>query len=148
MVSEEEIREKLQNFHKAIANRNVSEIMQFFVEDGSLTSNEGTFKGKEKIRGYWKWMRNQFSEVNLEEKDLLIQGNKAAHEYVLKGKASNGKNIELPGIATVKFSNGKMEELHIYHDRLTLAKQAVEGWLGKRTVKSLVGRMEKGLRKS
>lgn len=145
MVAEEEIKETVRNLHEAMMGEDVDEVVDFFAEDAKLVTSEGTFEGEEEIREYWQWMDDQFSEVELKETELLIQGDKAAHEFNLSGTVK-GESVEYPGIVIVEISDGKIQELRLYYDRLTLAEQATEGWLKERIVNSVVGRMEEGLR--
>ncbi|MBS3819926.1 nuclear transport factor 2 family protein [bacterium] len=126
--------------------KDLNKVMDFFAEDAKLVTNEGTFEGEEEIKKYWRWMDDQFSEIKFEETELLVQGNKAAHEFVQKGKTVEEEDVEFPGIVIAEFSDGKIQEFRVYYDRLALAQQAAEGWIGKRMVNSVVGRMEEGLK--
>ncbi|KXA97372.1 hypothetical protein AKJ38_01380 [candidate division MSBL1 archaeon SCGC-AAA259I14] len=145
MDNEAEIKDSLRKKAKALVEKDKDKILQFYAEDAKVVTNEGTYEGRKEIGKYWQFILGQFSEIQLEESEPLVQGNKAAHEYTVKGETVNGRRVEFPLIVAYEFTKDKIQKAHIYYDRLTLAKQAAEGWLGKRIVNSVVKRMEEGL---
>ncbi len=123
-------------------------MLSFFADDATYIRSEGTFRGKEEIKRYYTWSYSNYSEVTLAEKNIIVEGNKAVLEWALEGTSIRGvgKKVQLQGLDIFEFRNGKVQEIHIYQDRLLVAKQLASGWLEKTIINAVLNRMEKGLR--
>ena len=44
------------------------------------------------------------------------------------------------------FKDDKVQEFHVFHDRLLIAKQLADGWLENTIVNGVINQLEKGLR--
>lgn len=135
----------IRGIHEALNNRDVEKAVSFFADDATMITGEGTFKGREEIKRRFTWFLQQWSELKVTENRLILEGNRAAHEYVIEGTTREGKG-RFPGVAIYAFGNGKVQQIHDYYDRLSIAEQLAKGWLARRTVGSVTERMEKGLR--
>ena len=137
----------IRDIHEAINKGDLEKALSFFADDATMITCEGTFTGKAEIRRRFTWFVQQWSDLKVIEKDLILGEDRVAHEYVIEGTTPHGKE-HLPGAAIYVFGNGKVQQVHDYHDRLTLARQLSRGWLARRTVSSIIERMEKGLHPS
>jgi hypothetical protein len=43
------------------------------------------------------------------------------------------------------FQGGKVQEVHVCHDRLLIAKQLADGWFENTIINGVINQMEKGL---
>ena len=144
-MSEEELKNVIREVHKAIAAQDMEKMLSFYSDDATIVNPEGTFKGKAEIRRYWTWLYQQLSEVLTIEKEIIIQGNKAVHEYMYESTSLKGIKGSVPGVSMLQFENKKIKEVRSYLDRLMIAKQGATGLIGPRLVNAIVNRMEKGL---
>ncbi len=123
-------------------------MLSFYAEDAIYVRSEGTFRGKQQIERYYNWSYSNYSKVSLIEKGIIVEGDRAVLEWALEGTSvrGDGKNARLQGLDIFEFKNGKVHEVHIYQDRLLVAKQLTSGWFEKTIINAVVNRMEKGLR--
>ncbi len=135
----------IRGIHEALNSRDVEKAVSFFADDATMITREGIFNGREEIKRRFAWLLQQWSELRVTENRLILEGNRAAHEYVIEGITSEGKG-RFTGVAVYAFGNGKVQQVHDYYDRLSIAQQLAKGWLARRTVGSITERMEKGLR--
>ncbi len=132
-------------------NSEVSLIEKAIVVEGDMAALEwafeGTFRGKEEIKRYYTWSYSNYSEVSLEEKGIVVEGDWAVLEWSLEGTSirGGGKRAQLQGLDLFRFKNEKVQVVHIYQDRLLIAKQLASGWFEKTIINAVVKRMEKGL---
>jgi len=134
----------IRGIHEALNNRDVEKAVSFFADDATMIACEGIFKGREEIKRRFTWFLRQWSELKVTENKLILEGNRAAHEYVIEGTTREGKG-RFPGVAIYAFGNGKVQQVHDYYDRLSIAQQLAKGWLARRIVSSIIERMEEGL---
>lgn len=146
MYEDETRRGVMRSIHRALINKDVDKAVSFYRDDATLIANEGTFKGVQEIRRYYTWLLQQWSELKFIETMLLVDGNKAAYEYVVEGTGREGREVsKFSGVDMYEFRNGKVQQVRAYFDRLLITKQLARGWLAKRLVSSIVDRMERGL---
>ena len=138
------IRSMLEAFNK----KDLTSMLSFFADDATYIRSGGTFRGKEEIKRYYTWSYSNYSEVSLKEKGIIVEGDRAVLEWALEGTSvrGGGKKLQLQGLDLFEFKNGKVQEIHIYQDRLLIAKQLASGWFEKTVINAVVNRMEKGLR--
>jgi len=136
------------NILEAYNKKDLTSLLSFFADDAAYIRSEGTFRGKEEIKRYYTWSYSNYSEVSLTETALIVEGDRAVLEWALEGTSvrGGGKKAQLQGLDIFEFKNGKVQEVHIYQDRLLVAKQLVSGWFEKKIINGVVNRMEKGLR--
>jgi predicted ester cyclase len=145
MYEDETRRGVMRSIHVALINKDVDKAVSFYRDDATLVANEGTFKGIQEIRRYYSWLLQQWPELKFIERMLLVDGNKAACEYVVEGTGREGMGSKFSGVHMYEFRNGKVQQVRAYSDRLLIAKQLARGWLAKRLVSSIVDRMQRGL---
>jgi uncharacterized protein (TIGR02246 family) len=147
-MSEKKLESIIRSICEAFNKRDVEKMVSFFTDDATLIRPEGTFKGKEEIKRYYRWSFSNYSELILTEVDLIVNGNKAVLEFVSEGTAvrDNRMKQRLPGMTVFEFRKGKVQQVHDYYDRLLIAQQLAKGWLEKKIINAVVNRMEKGLR--
>lgn len=134
----------IRGIHEALNNRNVETAVSFFADDATMIVCEGTFKGRDEIKRRLTWFLQQWSDLKVTGKELILEGNSAASEYVIEGTTREGKG-RFPGAAIYAFESGKVQQVHDYYDRLSIAHQLAKGWVARRIVSSIIERMEKGL---
>ena len=142
------IKSIIRNMLEAYNKKDLTSMLSFFADDATYIRSEGTFRGKEEIKRYYTWSYSNYSEVTLTEKSIIVEGDRAVLEWALEGTSvrGGGKKAQLQGLDIFEFKNGKVQEVHIYQDRLLIAKQLASGWFEKTIINAVVNRMEKGLR--
>ncbi len=141
------IKSIIRNMLQAYNKKDLTSLLSFFADDATYIRSEGTFRGKEEINRYYTWSYSNYSEVSLIEKGIIVEGDRAVLEWALEGTSvRGGKKAHFQGMDLFEFKNEKVLEVHIYQDRVQVAKQLASGWFEKTIVNGLVKRMEKGLR--
>jgi ketosteroid isomerase-like protein len=137
----------IREFISALEKRDVEKALTFFTDDAVWRNNEGTFKGKEKIKAYTEWMLNNMQDLTFTEEGigLVIEGDKAVFQHIFEG-IYEGDSIKAYGVCTYQFEGDKCKTHCTITDRLAMAQQAKSGPIGRKAVSSIVSRMEKGLR--
>jgi ketosteroid isomerase-like protein len=151
-MSEKEIESILRGFTEAFVKRDVEKTLSFFAEDAVLAGPEGTFKGKHEIEHFWTWDARFSPTMTARDSGIgiMVKGNRAVAEYVLQG-SFEGKKYETPGMNVYEFSDGKIQHMRSYYDRLSAIKQVamqyggIKGWFMKKLADYIVGQSEKGL---
>lgn len=142
------IKSIIRNILEAFNKKDLVGLLSFFADDATYVRSEGTFRGKEEIKRYYTWTFSNYSEITLTDKVIIVEGDKAVLEWAMEGTSvrGGGKKLQLQGLDLFEFKNGKVEQVHIYQDRLLIAKQLASGWFEKTVINAVVNRMEKGLR--
>ena len=143
-MSAEEIKKTIRSIHEALNKGDVDKAVSFLAEDAVEIAPEGTFKGKNEIKRYFTWLLKQYTKLTLTETDLIVEGNKAAHVYVIEGTTAKSRG-SIPCMSMLEFKNGKVQNISSYSDRLSIAKQMARGVIQTTAVNAIVNRMEKGL---
>lgn len=146
MVKVEEMKVAIRSVHESVMKKDVEKLLSLFTEDVILMCPGVTLKGLEGAKRFMKWWGAQFQKFTTETTSLTIEGERAAHEYVLEGTTPEGLTVRFDGVAIYEFKDGKILRIRNYFDVLTVAKQVVKGFIAKRAVKSVIDRYEKGLR--
>jgi hypothetical protein len=85
--------------------------------------------------------------------ELMVKENKAVAEDMDEGW-TEGKKFEMLVITVFEFNHDKIQHIRLFYDRLFIIKQVAmqykgaTGLFAKRLINYIVGRAEKGLRKS
>jgi len=142
------IKSIIRNMLEAYNKKDLATMLSFFADDATYIRSEGTFKGKEEIKRFYTWNYSNHSEVSLIEKGIIVEGERAVLEWAFEGTSvrGGGKKARLQGLDIFDFKSGKVQEVHIYQDRLLIAKQLASGWFEETIINAVVNRMEKGLR--
>jgi ketosteroid isomerase-like protein len=151
-MSEKEIESIVRDFHEAYVKRDVEKMLSFFAEDAVLVTPAGTFKGKHEVKRYWTWETGVSPTETSRASGIgiMVKENRAVSEAVSEGDFE-GKKFEAPGIVVYEFSDGKIQRMRMYYDKLSIVKQVamqytgITGWFMKRLVNYIVGQAEKGL---
>ena len=143
-----EMKKTIRDILEAFNRKDLSTMFSFYADDVTYIRSEGTLKGKEEVKRYYTWVFSNWSTIKLIEKDIIVEGDKAALEFVQEGISlkRSGKKISLLCLDSFMFKDYKVQEVHICHDRLLIAKQLADGWLENTIINSVINRMEKGLR--
>jgi uncharacterized protein (TIGR02246 family) len=142
------IKSIIRNILEAFNKKDLVGMLSFFADDATYIRSEGTFRGREEIKRYYTWTFSNYSEITLTDKVIIVEGDKAVLEWAMEGTSvrGGGKKLQLQGLDLFEFKNGKVQQVHIYQDRLLIAKQLASGWFEKTVINAVVNRMEKGLR--
>jgi ketosteroid isomerase-like protein len=145
-MSDEKIVSIMRDCFGALEKGDVEKGLSFWAEDGVWITPSGTFRGKEELRRYLKWMSESMHGVKIIEtgNGIVVQGDKAFVEHSIAG-TSQGVRAEVLAICAWEFSNEKIKRMSTVMDRLSQAKQMAKGPLAKWLVNSIVKRAEKGL---
>ena len=146
-MSQEMIETTIRSFAEALVKRDVEKTLSFLSEDAAWVAPEGRFVGKDEIRRFLTWNSTRVQELSFTDAGfgIMVQGNKAVREYMLRGM-TGGLRWEAPAVCVYEFSGDKMKYHRVYYDRLVVAKQAAKGWIPKRVMNAVVKAWEKGLR--
>lgn len=147
-MSEKKIESIIRDMFDAFAKGDVEKTLSYFTEDAIWVAPEGTFKGREELKRFLTWSVQTVPEKKQRDMGIgiMVKGNKAVWEYVFEGVTSDGRKLEIPGVCVYEFSGEKIQQHRAFYDRLTAAKRAARGWLGKRIINAAVNRYERGLR--
>jgi len=146
-MSKEEMKRVIYGAQEAIMKNDAGKLASIFTEDSTAAfPMEIAFKGPESAKTYLNWIYSEFTKLTLKETGLVIEGNRAAYEYVLEGTTPEGLAVSIPGVAIYEFKDGKVRSTRSYYDVLSMAKQAAKGWLAERAIRSIEKQYKKGLR--
>ena len=107
-----------------------------------------TFKGKEEAKHFLTWEVKTTPDLKLRDAGLgiMVKGNKAVYEHVFDSVSHDGgKSHDIPAIGVFEFRDEKIQQHKLLFDRLSVAKQSVNGWLASKVVSAVVNGWEKGL---
>ena len=137
----------IRDFVDALCKKDVDGAMTFFTDDATWTNTEGVFKGVDEIKKYARWMINSLTDLAFSDAGIgiAVDGNNAVYEYTMEG-SFEGRRIKAPGACTYQFEGDKCSRHFTIADRLSMARQAASGFIAKKAVSTVIGRMEKGLR--
>ncbi len=149
-MSEEKLEIFIRNFIKTFEEMDVEKILSFFADDAVYVSVEGAFESKEELRRYFNWSIKINPNVKVRDTGvgLVVKGNKVFHEFIVDSVNPKGVPFEIHGLDVYEVSNDKIQRKRSYYDRLSIAKQVTQGWVGKRVISTIVNGMEKGLHQS
>ena len=142
----EKIESKVREYINAINKKDTEKALSFFTDDATWTANEGIFKGREELKRYITWMFESLPDISIADDGIgiIVQGNIAVYQHTFEATVE-GIKIKVPSICVYEFSGEKCKNHWAYNDRLSSAKQAVTGLIGRKVVNTLINRMEKGL---
>ncbi len=140
------IKSVIQAAHEAIIKNDVEKLLTCFTADASITDAVGTLRGHDGVRTWIKWLYKSMSKVNLKETGLVIEGDKAAHEYVFEGTTPEGVNVNFSSLAIYEFKDEKIQSLRDYFDILGIAKQMAKGYIAKKAISSIEKQFKQELR--
>lgn len=145
-MADEKIVSIMRDCFRAMEKGDVEKGLSFWAEDGVWITPAGTFKGKEELKRYLKWMSESMQDMKITEtgNGIIVQGDKAFVEHIIAG-TSQGVRGEVLAMCAWEFSNGKIKRMSAVMDRLSQAKQMAKGPLAKWLVNFIVKRAEKGL---
>jgi ketosteroid isomerase-like protein len=142
-----EAKKTIRNILEAFNRKDITTMLSYYTDDVTFIRSEGTFKGKEEIKKYYTWAFSNWEKLTLIEKDIIVEGDKAVLEFVQEGTSLRriGKRLSLLCLDLFVFKEGKVQEVHICHDRLLIAKQLSDGWFENTVVNGVINTLEKGL---
>ena len=119
-------------------SHDADKILSFFAEDGDWTTPEGIFKGKEELKRYFNGRCRIVKDMKLTicGNGIITEGDKAFNELMVTC-IYMGKKVEFLEIDTCECSDGKIKHIRSEYDRLSVAKQAANGWLAKLMVNAI-----------
>ena len=146
-MAEEKIPSIMREFVKTMSDGDVEKSLAYFTEDGVWVTPDGTFRGKGEIRRYMARMYDQIKDMKVKEtgNGIIAHGNKAFFEHEMTG-TMEGKKATMLAMCAYEFEGDKIKESRTTYDRLSMAQQAVKGWLPKMMINMIVKQAEKGLR--
>jgi limonene-1,2-epoxide hydrolase len=146
-MPEEKIPSIMRKFVKTMEDGDVEKSLAYFAEDGVWVTSFGTARGKDEVRRFTTWMYGQMKDVKVKEcgNGIIAQGNKAFFEHEISS-TMEGKKVTGLAFCAYEFEGDKIKEVRTTYDRLSMAKQAVKGWLPTMLVNMMVKQAEKGLR--
>ena len=145
-MSKEDLMSMMRKFKDAYNKKDLEKTLSFFAEDADFVNPNGEFKGKEKIKNYFKWV----FEINSDQKiiesgvKIIAEEDRAVYEHILKG-SYEGMKYQILVLCIYEFKGDKIQHVRSAYDRLTQAKQLAKGKIAKTAVNSIINRMEKGL---
>jgi ketosteroid isomerase-like protein len=145
-MSEEENARNARAFVDAFNKKDFEKALTYFVDDATLEDPRGTFKGKNEIRRVFM-AETQFPDLKITDYGvgMLVKGNLGIYEFE-EETTYQGKKISVHVASVAEMTDGKFQKMRNYYDRLSMAKQAVKGWMATRAVNSIINKMEEPYR--
>ena len=145
-MSKEELIDMMQKFKDAYNKKDLEKTLSFFAEDADFINPNGEFKGREKIKNYFKWVFEINSDQKIIESGIKIiaEEDKAVYEHILEGIVE-GMKYQILALCIYESKGDKFQHVRSTYDRLSMAKQLAKGPVAKTAVNSIINRMEKGL---
>ncbi len=152
-LTEERIREILEEYRAAYERRDRAALLDFFADDAVMTLAPGVFGGREGVAAVFDWDLRDTSSVRIRPLGvgLLVKGNVAVREVVFEA-TWKGLRYEYPNLAVFEFDDdGKIHAYRSYYDKLGIDQRiagqypGVQGRLFRLLVNYLVAQGEKGL---
>jgi len=146
-MADEKIVNIMRDCFKAMEKGDVEKELSFWAEDAVCVTPAGTFKGKQEVERYLRWVADYMKDLKITEtgNGIIAQGDKALIEHNIAGTIQ-GMRVEVLAMCAWEFNNGKIQRMSTVMDRLSMAKQAAKGWLAKWLMNFIVKQTEKGLR--
>jgi len=79
-----EMKKTIRDILEAFNRKDLSTMFSFYADDVTYIRSEGTFKGKEEVKRYYTWVFSNWSDIKLIEKDIIVEGDRAALEFIQK----------------------------------------------------------------
>jgi len=142
-MSEEENARNARAFLEAFLKKDVEKALTYFQDDATLETPDGTFKGKNELRRAFV-AETQFPDLKVTDYGvgMLSKGNIGVYEFTEEA-TYQGKKLSVHVASVAEMKDGKFQSMRNYYDRLSIAKQAVKGWMATRAVNSIINEMEK-----
>ena len=146
-MSKDELIDMMRNFKDAYNEKDLEKTLSFFAEDADFVNPNVEFKGKEKIKNYFKWV----FEINSDQKiiesgvKIIAEEDKAVYEHILEGIVE-GMKYQILALCIYESKGDKFQHIRSTYDRLSMVKQLAKGPVAKTAVNSIINRMEKGLK--
>ncbi|NVM47047.1 MAG: nuclear transport factor 2 family protein, partial [Candidatus Lokiarchaeota archaeon] len=118
-MSKEELIDMMQKFKDAYNKKDLEKTLSFFAEDAVFINPNGEFKGKEKIRNYFKWV----FEINSDQKiiesgvKIIAEEDKAVYEHILEGIVE-GMKYQILALCIYESKGDKFQHVRSTYDRL------------------------------
>ena len=112
-LAEGEIREVIHGFYRAIINKDVDRMFSFCTQDITLRWASFTFKGRTEVGRWLEELYKLFTKMGIEEANLVINKNEAAHDFVIRVTTPNGRRGILPTKGSYKLKDGKLQEIQM-----------------------------------
>ena len=97
-MNEKETSRVIHDFLEAYLKQDVDKTLSFLTEDVVWIQPEGTFKGKNEVKHLLSWLPQSFWWGRMKFRDtgvgILVNGDKAVHEYMIEGVSSEGAGYE------------------------------------------------------
>jgi uncharacterized protein (TIGR02246 family) len=146
-MSKEDLMSMMRKFKDAYNKKDLEKTISFFAEDAIFINPNGEFKGKEKIKNYFKWVFEINSDPKIIESGIKIiaEEDKAVYEHVLEGNIE-GMKYQILALCIYESKGDKFQHVRSTYDQLSMAKQLAKGPVAKTAVNSIISRMNKGLK--
>jgi uncharacterized protein (TIGR02246 family) len=135
------------DFHAALNNRDIDKAMSMFADDASWIVMPGaTMYNKQEIRKYLEKAMKNFPKFVM--KDIhppVVSGDMLTHEYIHEVRLQDGREGQIPAVVVMELSNGKINQIRYYIDKLEAAKQMAKGIINKRAVTGIVKQVDQRL---
>ncbi len=143
---DERLSDIMKAYVKTFEDGDVEKALSFFTEDGSITCPEGTFAGKDNLRRYLEYCAGKMKNIAVKPSgNQIITGEgKAFFEHIIEATI-DGKRGSVLAMCAYEFADDKIKSLRTTYDRLTVARQAAQGWIAGTLVNMIVKEAEKGL---
>ena len=152
-LTEERIREILEEYRIAYERRDRQALLDFFADDAVMILAPGAFRGREGVTAVFDWDLHDTSTVRIRPLGvgLLVKGTVAVREVVFVA-TWKGIRYEYPNLAVFEFDDaGKIRAYRSYYDKLGIQQRiaaqfpGIQGWLFRLMVNRLVREGEKGI---
>ena len=145
-MTEQEIKDAIRGFLKSWTAGDTKQALSFFAADAVWIGPQGTFKGTAQIEKFLTWVTGMVKDYKITETGIgvVTQGDTGVIEHNLFGIYNGMKTVQ-PAVCIYDFQNGKIANVRVFQDRLTVAQQAAKG-IAKWMVNMIVNATQKGLK--
>ena len=145
MTEEQIIIDVMEDFAKALVDKDTDKAISFLTEDAVWLSPNGKFSNIAEISKYIEWMNNNIADQHITGTgiNILVKANAGVYEHIISG-ISKGRKWNALALCIYEFQDNKINSIRMVYDRLNVAQQVTTG-IAKTAVGNIVREMEKGL---
>ncbi len=146
MMNKDRIRTEAEALDKALEEKDLDSIAEFFSEDCELELLGIVLKGKKGVRRWLSWMYQQVMQYSLTPVVILIDGSVFFEEFLVRATLPDGATAESKQSEVLIYNHEyKVKSLRLYFDRLDFADAVARDALSRFVVGTLKRRSTRGL---
>ncbi len=85
-------------------------IETLYAEEVVLHGYPAGVEGKASLRNYYTWFVAAFTEVRLSVDETIVDGDRLAGRFTVRGRQTDGQYVVLGGVTLMHFADGRVVE--------------------------------------